>query len=85
MVTVVMPSVWASEAIEVEPGTLASVVARVVEHDPGFARRLLGTEGRLADHVNYAVDGRLVPRTNRAELTVADGSVVTVVPPMAGG
>lgn len=85
MVTVVMPSVWTKEVIEVDAGSLASVVAGVVEHEPGLARRLLGSEGGLADHVNYAVDGRLVPRTNRSEVVVGDGSVVTVVPPMAGG
>jgi sulfur-carrier protein len=85
MVRVVMPSAWSGGAIEVGQGNLAEVVGEVVARDPGYARRLLTADGALATHVNYALDGDLLPRSARAATAVPDGSTVVVVPPMAGG
>ncbi|MEU8261686.1 MoaD/ThiS family protein [Micromonospora sp. NPDC048999] len=88
MVKIVLPGVWAEggkSTFDTEAGPLPEVVKRFVAENPAYRRRLLGPDQEPAGYLNVCIDDVLVPRQARAATVVADGSTVTIIPPMAGG
>lgn len=88
MVRIVLPSVWSPDGattFEVREGSLYEVIGQFVAEHPDYGRRLLDSDAKPFEYVNYCVDDTLIPRAARAETLVAAGQTVTVLSPMAGG
>jgi len=72
-------------AVEVEPGTVQSVLASLEDKHPGFAERLLDEEGKLQRFVNVFVSDDDVRYMDGLGTDVADGETLSIVPAVAGG
>ena len=71
--------------VEVEAGTIASVVAALETAHPGFAERLLDESGAIRRYVNLFVDDEDIRFVQGLDTPVKDGQTVSVVPAVAGG
>ncbi|HEV2374256.1 MAG TPA: MoaD/ThiS family protein [Streptosporangiaceae bacterium] len=88
MIKIILPSVWAPDGrteFEGTEGALPEVITRFAAENPTFRRRLLGPDAQPLGYVNICVDDDLIPRHLRGTTTVAAGSTVTIIAPMAGG
>lgn len=88
MVTIVVPSVWTEDrrsSFQVEAGPLFEVLKRFVAQRPDCRDRVIGPDGKPLMFVNVSVDGRLVPRQERAATVIPAGSTVVLISPIAGG
>ncbi len=74
-----------SDRIEVEGGTVASVVAAACAVHPGLTDRLLDAHGRIRPHLSVFVGERRVKREDAAATEVGDGEIVTLLVSIAGG
>jgi len=68
-----------------QPATVAEVMDRVAEVHPAVERRVRDETGTLRRYVNVYVDGSDVRSLQGAATPVQDGSLVLVVPSIAGG
>ena len=89
-VVVRLPSTLADVAggareLEVGAGVLGEVLDAVAARHPVLGRRLRDETGMIRRHVNVYVDGADVRGTGGLATGVADGSVVEVLPSVAGG
>ncbi len=66
-------------------GTLAAVLDRLVDGRPVLERRIRDETGAVRRFVNVYVDGEDVRFAAGLRTPVADGSVVHVLPSVAGG
>ena len=71
--------------VEVDPGTVQSVLAALEDKHPGFAERLLDDDGSLRRFVNVFVDDDDVRFMNGLDTPVPDGETLSIVPAVAGG
>ncbi len=71
--------------LEVGAGVLGAVLDAVAAQHPVLGRRLRDETGTIRRHVNVYVDGTDVRGTGGLATPVADGSVVEVLPSVAGG
>jgi sulfur-carrier protein len=88
VVKIVLPSVWAPDGhtdFEAAEGPLLDVIMRFAADNPAYRRRLLGPDAQPLRYVNICVDDDLIPRHLRGSTTVAAGSTITIIAPMAGG
>ena len=74
-----------SNRVEVEAGTVGSVVAALEAAHPGFAERLLDEGGAVRRYVNLFVDDEDIRFVEGLDTPVKDGQTVSVVPAVAGG
>lgn len=74
-----------NKLVEVEPGSLAEVIAGLDAQHPGFADRLLDEDGELRKFVNIFVDDDDVRYLDGLATNVPDGITVSVIPAVAGG
>lgn len=89
-VVVRLPSTLADVAggareLEVGAGVLGEVLDAVAARHPVLGRRLRDETGTIRRHVNVYVDGADVRGTGGLATGVPDGSVVEVLPSVAGG
>jgi len=89
-VVVRLPSTLADVAggareLEVGAGLLGEVLDAVAAQHPVLGRRLRDETGTIRRYVNVYVDGADVRDTGGLAARVADGSVVEVLPSVAGG
>ena len=91
-VEVVLPGVLADLAggtrhLQVEPagGTLADLLDALAAVHPRLVRRIRDEAGALRRFVNVYVDGDDVRFTQGLATAVPDGTVVQVLPSVAGG
>jgi molybdopterin converting factor small subunit len=91
-VTVDLPTVLAGLAgtsrlaLDVpQPATVSEVMDQVAEVHPAVERRVRDETGELRRYVNVYVDGSDVRSLQGAATPVQDGSLVLVVPSIAGG
>ncbi len=91
-VRVELPGVLADLAggnkhLEVEPGggTLGDVLDRLADHHPLLGRRIRDETGAVRRFVNVYVDGDDVRFEQGLATSVGDGTVVQVLPSVAGG
>ena len=91
-VQVVLPGVLADLAggakhLDVDPAgtTLADVLDALAERHPSLGRRLRDETGRVRRFVNVYVDGDDVRFSGGLATPVTDGTVVQVLPSVAGG
>jgi molybdopterin synthase sulfur carrier subunit len=83
--TTLRPLSGGTKQVEVDPGTLAEVIANLEAAHPGFADRLLDDDGGLRKFVNIFVDDDDVRYLNGLDTPVADGLTVSIIPAVAGG
>jgi molybdopterin synthase sulfur carrier subunit len=82
--TTMRPLSGGASTLEVEPGTLADVIAALESSHPGFAERLLD-DGSLRRFVNVFVDDDDVRYLQGLDTKVPDGQTVSIIPAVAGG
>lgn len=88
MVAVIVSRAWAQHGqtrFEVGSGPLPDIIKKFAEAQPDYRRRLLDSEGEPYGYLSVFVDAEHVPRDRRAAVHVADGSTITIVPPLVGG
>lgn len=88
MAKILLPAGWthgSETEFEVPAGPLGEVIKRFAHAHPAHGRRLLGADGEPLDYFNVYVDDDPVARADRAAAEIAADSVVTIVPPLAGG
>ncbi len=73
------------DAVDVEAGTLAEVVARLAADFPGLGYRILDDQGRLRRFVNAFVNDELVSHLEPQAVRLQDGDTVHILPSVAGG
>ena len=71
--------------VEVEPGTLASVVDQLESRYPGIRGQLLTGDGELHRFVNVYVNDEDVRYLGKLETKAVDGDEVSLLPSVAGG
>ena len=71
--------------VEVSSGTLADVLDALESSHPGFRNRILDEAGELRRFVNVFVSDDDVRFLDGLRTDVADGSIVSIVPAVAGG
>ncbi len=83
--TTLRPMSGGNKIVEVQPGTLSSVIADLETAHPGFADRLLDDDGSLRKFVNVFVDDDDVRYLDGLGTEVGDGITVSIIPAVAGG
>lgn len=71
--------------VSVEPGSLAEVLGQLTAAHPGIAERLLDDQGRVRRFVNLYVDDQDIRFGDGLATVVGAGSVVSIIPAVAGG
>lgn len=71
--------------VSVEGATVAEALAALEAAHPGFAERILDTDGALRRFVNVFVAEEDVRFLQGLDTPVAEGQVVSIVPAVAGG
>jgi sulfur-carrier protein len=71
--------------VEVEPGTLASVVDELESRFPGIKEQLLSGDGELHRFVNVYVNDEDVRYLSNLHTHADDGDEVSLLPSVAGG
>jgi molybdopterin synthase sulfur carrier subunit len=71
--------------VQVEPGTVAEVLAGLDAAHPGFAERLLDEQGALRRFVNVFVADDDVRYLEGLDTKVPDGETLAIIPAVAGG
>lgn len=73
------------DALSVEPGSLAAVLAQVFERYPPLAGYLLDDQGELRKHVMLAIDQQLVQGALPRDQWLAAGSRLHIMQALSGG
>lgn len=71
--------------LQVAAGTVAELIARIGEDHPQLPPRLLTPEGELRPYVNIFVGAANVRGRQGLATPVAGGTVVSIIPAVAGG
>jgi MoaD family protein len=71
--------------VQVEPGTVASVVEQLESRFPGLKGQLLTGDGDLHRFVNIYVNDEDVRYTGKLDTRADDGDEVALLPSVAGG
>jgi sulfur-carrier protein len=71
--------------VEVEPGTVASVVDQLESRFPGIKGQLLSGDGELHRFVNVYVNDEDVRYLGKLDTKADDGDEVSLLPSVAGG
>ncbi len=71
--------------VEVEGGTLKSVIDELEAQHPGIGERLLDERGELRRFVNVFVDDEDVRFQEGLSTPVEEGTTVSIIPAVAGG
>ena len=71
--------------VEVEGGTLKSVIDELEAQHPGIGERLLDESGELRRFVNVFVDDEDVRFQEGLSTPVDDDTTVSIIPAVAGG
>lgn len=73
------------ESVEVNSGTITTVISDLEAKFPGLAARLTDDSGNLRKFVNVYVNEEDVRFLQGKETAVKDGDSVSIVPAIAGG
>lgn len=71
--------------VKIDGATVADVLKGLDAAHPGFAERLFDDSGGLRRFVNVFVDEEDIRFLQGVETPLADGTVVSIVPAVAGG
>ena len=70
--------------VEIDAGTVGSIVMELENRHPGMAERLLDN-GEVRRFINIYIDGDDIRFADGLDTEVADGAEVSIVPAVAGG
>lgn len=73
------------EEIRVEAGTVDEVLDLIRRTEPLLAGRLFADDGRVRGYINVFVDGTELRHLGADRRDVGPGSVLSIVPSVAGG
>lgn len=73
------------DAVELEAGTLADVIAGLAADFPGLGYRILDDQGRLRRFVNAYVNDEPVSHLEPRDVWLREGDTVHILPSVAGG
>jgi molybdopterin synthase sulfur carrier subunit len=71
--------------IEVEPGTVGTVIDRLDERFPGLRDQLITSTGELHRFVNVYVNDEDVRYLEQLDTAASEGDTVSLLPSVAGG
>ena len=71
--------------VQVEPGTIGSVIGQLEESYPGFGKQLLTDEGDLHRFVNVYVNDEDIRYLEKLDTKANEGDTVSLLPSVAGG
>ena len=71
--------------VQVEAGTVAEALKALEAAYPGFAERLFDEKGELRRFVNVFVADEDIRFMQGVDTPLTDGSVVSIIPAVAGG
>jgi molybdopterin synthase sulfur carrier subunit len=74
-----------ADVIEVEPGTVREIIARVDETYSGFRARVCEDDGKLRRFINIYVDGEDIRFLENLATRVPDGAELSIILAIAGG
>ena len=83
--TTMRPLTGGDKQVQLEAGSLGTVVAALEAKHPGMGERLLDEDGALRKFVNIFVDDDDVRYLDGLDTDVADGVTVSIIPAVAGG
>ena len=73
------------DIVEVEPGTVGEIIARLDESYSGFRKRVCEDDGKLRRFINIYVDGEDIRFLDNLSTRVPDGAELSIVLAIAGG
>jgi MoaD family protein len=71
--------------VELEPGTIQSLVAQLESKFPGMKEQMLTDDGQLHRFVNVYVNDEDARYLDKLDTDVSDGDTVSILPSVAGG
>ena len=74
-----------ADVVEVEPGTVGEIIARVDECYSGFRARVCEDDGKLRRFINIYVDGEDIRFLDNLSTRVPDGAELSIILAIAGG
>jgi len=83
--TQLRPLAGGASEVTVDGATVGEVLKQLDAAHPGFGERLFDDTGKLRRFVNVFADDEDIRFENGLETAVRDGSVVSIVPAVAGG
>ena len=72
-------------SVEVEAGSVASVIEQLDKRFPGFGEQVLGEDGQLHRFVNVYLNDEDIRYLQREQTPVKPGDSLSIVPSVAGG
>lgn len=74
-----------ADVVEVEPGTIQEIIARLDESYSGFRSRVCEDDGKLRRFINIYVDGEDIRFLDNLSTRVPDGAELSIILAIAGG
>lgn len=74
-----------ADVVEVEPGDVREIIARLDESYSGLRARICEDDGKLRRFINIYVDGEDIRFLDNLATRVADGAEISIVLAIAGG
>jgi molybdopterin converting factor small subunit len=74
-----------ADVVEVEPGSIREIIARLDASYPGFRSRVCEDDDRLRRFINIYVDGEDIRFLDNLATRVSDGAELSIVLAIAGG
>ena len=74
-----------ADIVEVEPGTVREIIARLDESFSGFRARVCEDDGKLRRFINIYVDGEDIRFLDNLSTRVPDGAELSIILAIAGG
>lgn len=71
--------------VEVEAGSVASVIEQLDQRFPGFGEQLLTEDGQLHRFVNIYVNDEDIRYLEKLDTKASEGDTVSLLPSVAGG
>ena len=68
-----------------ERGTVRQLLQILDKKTAGFLPKVLGSDGQLRSYVSILENGRNVKYLQDLDTPLADGDVISIFPPLAGG
>lgn len=73
------------DTVEVNAGTIASMVSELTAQFPGIEKRLVDDKGELRRFINFYVNEEDIRFLDGKDTPIKDGDAVSIVPAIAGG
>jgi sulfur-carrier protein len=72
-------------SVEVEAGSVASVIEQLDARFPGFGEQVLGDDGQLHRFVNVYLNDEDIRYMDKLDTQASEGDTISLLPSVAGG